>query len=153
MSIINIFSFLPQFGTNFFGASANYIHRFSSKSHARVAGRVGRYLRFSYIYLWLVWHWNFFIWNLTSCYCFELFPCSTNLDFEIGGGRRISEFSTVRMMYNIGIQVVILLLRSFWPWPICSQLVTLLLDQTCSVLLMQTALLLSSKRCYHTDSV
>nr|CAB3499190.1 unnamed protein product [Digitaria exilis] len=64
-----------KFGTNFFGASANYIHRFSSKSHARVAGRVGRYL-------------------------------STNLDFEIGGGRRISEFSTVRMMYNIGIQGV-----------------------------------------------
>ncbi|XP_066324535.1 chaperone protein dnaJ 13-like [Miscanthus floridulus] len=59
-----------KFGTNFFGASAHYTHRFSSKSHARIAGRVG----------------------------------STALDFEIGGGRRISEFSTVRMMYNIGIQ-------------------------------------------------
>lgn len=31
---------------------------------------------------------------------------STALDFEIGGGRRISEFSTVRMLYNIGIQGV-----------------------------------------------
>ncbi|NP_001148855.2 Chaperone protein dnaJ 13 [Zea mays] len=61
-----------KFGTNFFGASAHYTHRFSSKSHARIAGRVG----------------------------------STILDFEIGGGRRISEFSTVRMMYNIGIQGV-----------------------------------------------
>ncbi|ONM05225.1 Chaperone protein dnaJ 13 [Zea mays] len=61
-----------NFGTNFFGASAHYTHRFSSKSHARIAGRVG----------------------------------STILDFEIGGGRRISEFSTVRMMYNIGIQGV-----------------------------------------------
>ncbi|XP_066373726.1 chaperone protein dnaJ 13-like [Miscanthus floridulus] len=60
-----------KFGTNFFGASAHYTHRFS-KSHARIAGRVG----------------------------------STALDFEIGGGRRISEFSTVRMMYNIGIQGV-----------------------------------------------
>jgi len=61
-----------KFGTNFFGASAHYIHRFSSKSHARIAGRVG----------------------------------STALDFEIGGGRQVSEFSTVRMMYNIGIQVI-----------------------------------------------
>ncbi|CAM0956533.1 unnamed protein product [Alopecurus aequalis] len=31
---------------------------------------------------------------------------STALDFEIGGGRRTSEFSTVRMLYNIGIQGV-----------------------------------------------
>ncbi|CAN6310529.1 unnamed protein product [Urochloa humidicola] len=61
-----------KFGTNFFGATAHYVHRFSSKSHARIAGRVG----------------------------------SSALDFEIGGGRRISEFSTVRMMYNIGIQGV-----------------------------------------------
>uniref|UniRef100_M8CQQ4 Chaperone protein dnaJ 13 n=1 Tax=Aegilops tauschii TaxID=37682 RepID=M8CQQ4_AEGTA len=61
-----------KFGTNSFGASAHYTHRFSSKSHGRIAGRVG----------------------------------STALDFEIGGGRRISEFSTVRMLYNIGIQGV-----------------------------------------------
>ncbi|KAK1695310.1 hypothetical protein QYE76_012007 [Lolium multiflorum] len=61
-----------KIGTNSFGASANYTHHFSSKSHGRVAGRVG----------------------------------STALDFEIGGGRRISEFSTVRMLYNIGIQGV-----------------------------------------------
>uniref|UniRef100_A0ACD5TN96 Uncharacterized protein n=1 Tax=Avena sativa TaxID=4498 RepID=A0ACD5TN96_AVESA len=59
-------------GTNSFGASAHYTHHFSSKSHGRVAGRVG----------------------------------SMALDFEIGGGRRISEFSTVRMLYNIGIQGV-----------------------------------------------
>ncbi|KAM3402595.1 hypothetical protein ACQJBY_006448 [Aegilops geniculata] len=64
-----------KFGTNSFGASAHYTHRFSSKSHGRIAGRVG----------------------------------STALDFEIGGGRRISEFSTVRMLYNIGIQPVILI--------------------------------------------
>ncbi|KAM0864943.1 hypothetical protein ACQ4PT_043599 [Festuca glaucescens] len=61
-----------KIGTNSFGASAHYTHHFSSKSHGRVAGRVG----------------------------------STALDFEIGGGRRISEFSTVRMLYNIGIQGV-----------------------------------------------
>ncbi|KAK3156876.1 hypothetical protein QOZ80_2AG0113240 [Eleusine coracana subsp. coracana] len=61
-----------KFGTNSFGASAHYTHRFSPKSHGRIAGRVG----------------------------------SSALDFEIGGGRRISEFSTVRMMYNIGIQGV-----------------------------------------------
>ncbi|VAI74101.1 unnamed protein product [Triticum turgidum subsp. durum] len=29
---------------------------------------------------------------------------STALDFEIGEGRWITEFSTVRMLYNIGIQ-------------------------------------------------
>lgn len=61
-----------KIGTNSFGASAHYTHHFSSKSHGRVAGRVG----------------------------------STALDFEIGAGRRISEFSTVRMLYNIGIQGV-----------------------------------------------
>lgn len=61
-----------KIGTNSFGASAHYNHHFSSKSHGRVAGRVG----------------------------------STALDFEIGAGRRISEFSTVRMLYNIGIQGV-----------------------------------------------
>ncbi|BAT11588.1 chaperone protein dnaJ 13 [Oryza sativa Japonica Group] len=61
-----------KLGTNYFGASAHYTRYFSTKSHGRVAGRVG----------------------------------STALDFEIGGGRRISEFSTVRMIYNIGIQGV-----------------------------------------------
>lgn len=61
-----------KFGTSFFGASGHYVHRLSSKSHARIAGRVG----------------------------------STALDFEIGGGRRMSDFSTVRMMYNIGVQGV-----------------------------------------------
>ncbi|XP_020094069.1 chaperone protein dnaJ 13 isoform X2 [Ananas comosus] len=59
-----------KFGTSFFGASAHYTHHFSSKSHGRIAGRIG----------------------------------STALEFEIGGGRRISDFSTVRMLYNIGIQ-------------------------------------------------
>lgn len=29
---------------------------------------------------------------------------STAIEFEIGGGRRISDFSTVRMLYNVGIQ-------------------------------------------------
>lgn len=59
-----------KFGTSLFGASGHYTHHFSSKSHGRVACRIG----------------------------------STALDFEIGGGRRISDFSTVRMLYNIGIQ-------------------------------------------------
>ncbi|CAA6666783.1 unnamed protein product [Spirodela intermedia] len=59
-----------KFGSSSFGASAHYTHWFSSKSHGRVAGRVG----------------------------------STDLEFEIGGGRRISNFSTLRMLYTIGIQ-------------------------------------------------
>jgi hypothetical protein len=41
--LFNLF-FSPQFGTNSFGASAHYTHRFSSKSHGRIAGRVGRYV-------------------------------------------------------------------------------------------------------------
>ncbi|KAL6906536.1 hypothetical protein ACP4OV_004137 [Aristida adscensionis] len=61
-----------KFGTNSVGATAHYTHRFSSKSHGRIAGRVG----------------------------------SMATDFEIGGGRKISEFSTVRMIYNIGFQGV-----------------------------------------------
>ncbi|PON93020.1 Terminal organelle assembly protein [Trema orientale] len=59
-----------KFGTSSFGASAHYTHRFSSKSHGRIAGKVG----------------------------------STNLELEVGGGRKVSKFSTVRMMYSIGIQ-------------------------------------------------
>uniref|UniRef100_A0A803NDQ0 J domain-containing protein n=1 Tax=Chenopodium quinoa TaxID=63459 RepID=A0A803NDQ0_CHEQI len=59
-----------KFGTSSFGASAHYTHRFSSKSHGRITGRLG----------------------------------SNALEFEIGGGRRISDFSTVRMLYSIGIQ-------------------------------------------------
>ncbi|XXG43082.1 hypothetical protein AAC387_Pa01g3198 [Persea americana] len=57
-------------GTSSFGASAHYTHHFSSKSHGRIAGRIG----------------------------------STALEFEVGGGRRISDFSTIRMLYTIGIQ-------------------------------------------------
>ncbi|KNA21480.1 hypothetical protein SOVF_042810 [Spinacia oleracea] len=59
-----------KLGTSSFGASAHYTHRFSSKSHGRITGRVG----------------------------------SNALELEIGGGRRISNFSTVRMLYSIGIQ-------------------------------------------------
>ncbi|CAO2827249.1 unnamed protein product [Amaranthus hypochondriacus] len=59
-----------KLGTGFFGASAYYTHRFSSKSHGRIAGRVG----------------------------------SNALELEIGGGRKISNFSTIRMLYSIGIQ-------------------------------------------------
>ncbi|KAF4353086.1 hypothetical protein F8388_016931 [Cannabis sativa] len=59
-----------KLGTSSFGASAHYNHRFSSKSHGRIGGKVG----------------------------------STNLELEVGGGRKISSFSTVRMMYSIGIQ-------------------------------------------------
>ncbi|GAB4858038.1 Chaperone protein dnaJ 13 [Ancistrocladus abbreviatus] len=59
-----------KFGTSSFGASARYTHRFSSKSHGRIAGRFG----------------------------------SNALELEIGGGRRVSNFSTVRMLYSIGIQ-------------------------------------------------
>ncbi|CAN1333537.1 Chaperone protein dnaJ 13 [Linum perenne] len=57
-------------GTAYIGASAQYVHRFSSKSHGRIAGRYG----------------------------------STALEIEIGGGRKISDLTTVRMMYSIGIQ-------------------------------------------------
>ncbi|XP_058086825.1 chaperone protein dnaJ 13 [Magnolia sinica] len=59
-----------KFGTSSFGASAHYTRHFSSKSHGRIAGRIG----------------------------------STALEFEVGGGRRISDFSTVRMLYTLGIQ-------------------------------------------------
>ncbi|XP_011001497.1 PREDICTED: chaperone protein dnaJ 13-like [Populus euphratica] len=59
-----------KIGTSSFAASAHYTHRFSSKSHGRIAGRFG----------------------------------STNLEFEVGGGRKLSNFSTVRMLYTIGIQ-------------------------------------------------
>ncbi|KAM3296476.1 hypothetical protein ACQJBY_038691 [Aegilops geniculata] len=38
----------------------------------------------------------------------QLVKDSTALDFEIGEGRWITEFSTVRMLYNIGIHVNIL---------------------------------------------
>ncbi|KAL7165090.1 hypothetical protein ACSBR2_040882 [Camellia fascicularis] len=59
-----------KIGTSSFGASAHYTHRFSTKSHGRIAGRVG----------------------------------STMLELEVGGGRKISQFSTVRMLYSVGIQ-------------------------------------------------
>ncbi|KAH8521282.1 hypothetical protein H0E87_002363 [Populus deltoides] len=59
-----------KIGTSSFAASAHYTHRFSSKSHGRIAGRFG----------------------------------STNLEVEVGGGRKLSNFSTVRMLYTIGIQ-------------------------------------------------
>ncbi|XP_057478462.1 chaperone protein dnaJ 13-like isoform X1 [Actinidia eriantha] len=59
-----------KIGTSSFGATAHYTHRFSAKSHGRIAGRVG----------------------------------SSNLEIEIGGGRKISQFSTVRMLYSVGIQ-------------------------------------------------
>lgn len=59
-----------KLGTSSFGASAHYTHRFSTKSHGRIAGKVG----------------------------------STALEFEVGGGRKISQFSTVRMLYTVGIQ-------------------------------------------------
>jgi DnaJ family protein C protein 11 len=59
-----------KFGTSSFGASAHYTHRFSSKSHGRIVGKVG----------------------------------STTLELEVGGGRKVSNFSSVRMLYSIGIQ-------------------------------------------------
>lgn len=54
------------------GASARYTRKLSSKSHGRIAGRIG----------------------------------SNALEIEVGGGRKISEFSTVRMMYTIGLKGV-----------------------------------------------
>ncbi|KAM4085666.1 hypothetical protein ACJW30_10G044200 [Castanea mollissima] len=62
-----------KFGTSSFLASAHYTHRFSSKSHGRIVGKVG----------------------------------STTLELEVGGGRKISNFSTVRMLYSIGIQGIV----------------------------------------------
>lgn len=59
-----------KIGTSSFGASAHYTHRFSTKSHGRIAGRVG----------------------------------SSTLEIEVGGGRKISQFSTVRMLYSVGIR-------------------------------------------------
>ncbi|XP_073047860.1 chaperone protein dnaJ 13 [Primulina eburnea] len=62
-----------KLGASSFGATAQYTHRFSSKSHGRIAGTVG----------------------------------SGALAFEIGGGRKISKFSTIRMLYSIGIQGIL----------------------------------------------
>lgn len=49
-------------------------------------------------------------WRIACNYVLVLhvlnWTCSTALEFEIGGGRRISDFSTMRMLYNIGIQVI-----------------------------------------------
>ncbi|CAI9095813.1 OLC1v1031835C1 [Oldenlandia corymbosa var. corymbosa] len=59
-----------KIGHGSFGISAHYTHRFSEKSHGRIAGKFG----------------------------------SSALEFEVGGGRKITEFSTVRMLYSIGIQ-------------------------------------------------
>ncbi|PQQ13699.1 chaperone protein dnaJ 13 [Prunus yedoensis var. nudiflora] len=57
-------------GIDSFAASAHYNHRFSSKSHGRIVGKIG----------------------------------SNALEVEVGGGRKLSNFSTVRMLYSIGIQ-------------------------------------------------
>ncbi|XVF51735.1 hypothetical protein PTKIN_Ptkin04bG0208800 [Pterospermum kingtungense] len=59
-----------KFGTHSSGLSAHYTHRFSSKSHGLIAGRIG----------------------------------STVLEVEVGGGRKVSDFSTVHMLYRIGIR-------------------------------------------------
>ncbi|CAN4127621.1 unnamed protein product [Withania somnifera] len=59
-----------KLGTGSFGASARYTHHFSTKSHGRIAARIG----------------------------------STALELELGGGRKVSKFSTVRMLYSVGIQ-------------------------------------------------
>ncbi|GJS42023.1 DnaJ heat shock N-terminal domain-containing protein, partial [Tanacetum coccineum] len=59
-----------RIGTSGIGAVGRYTHRFSSKSHGRITGKIG----------------------------------SGALELEIGGGRNISELSTVRMLYTIGIQ-------------------------------------------------
>ncbi|XP_031501824.1 chaperone protein dnaJ 13 [Nymphaea colorata] len=62
-----------KFGVGSFGATTHYTRYFSSKSHGRIAGRIG----------------------------------STAIEFEVGGGRKISDFSTVRFLYTIGIQGVL----------------------------------------------
>ncbi|PWA87522.1 DNAJ heat shock N-terminal domain-containing protein [Artemisia annua] len=59
-----------RIGTSAVGAVGRYTHRFSSKSHGRITGKIG----------------------------------SGALELEVGGGRKISELSTVRMLYTIGIQ-------------------------------------------------
>ncbi|BBG94176.1 DNAJ heat shock N-terminal domain-containing protein [Prunus dulcis] len=60
-------------GIDSFAASAHYNHRFSSKSHGRIVGKIG----------------------------------SNALEVEVGGGRKLSNFSTVRMLYSIGIQILL----------------------------------------------
>ncbi|KAI9111064.1 hypothetical protein K1719_017939 [Acacia pycnantha] len=62
-----------KFGTSSFDVAAHYTHHLSSKSHGRIAGRIG----------------------------------SSTLEIEIGGGRKVSKFSTVRWLYTIGIQGII----------------------------------------------
>lgn len=43
-----------QLGTGSFGATANYTHRFSTKSHGRIGARIGRFIdvyNSSYLFL------------------------------------------------------------------------------------------------------
>ncbi|CAI8589149.1 unnamed protein product [Vicia faba] len=61
-----------KFGTGSFETSVHYTHRFSSKSHGCIAGRIG----------------------------------SSSIEMEVGGGRKLSKFSTVRWLYVVGIQGV-----------------------------------------------
>lgn len=48
--ILSIFAYMwyasnvMQLGTGSFGATANYTHRFSTKSHGRIAARIGRFI-------------------------------------------------------------------------------------------------------------
>ncbi|XP_069144713.1 chaperone protein dnaJ 13 isoform X2 [Solanum lycopersicum] len=92
-----------KLGTGSFGATANYTHRFSTKSHGRIGARIGSSNK--------EWHFLGFL----ACFIYvprELYvqvkpktpQSSTALELELGGGRKVSEFSTIRMLYSIGIQ-------------------------------------------------
>ncbi|WJX55039.1 Chaperone protein dnaJ 13 [Trifolium repens] len=59
-----------KLGTGSFETAVQYTHRFSSKSHGSIGGRVG----------------------------------SSSIEMEVGGGRKISKFSSVRWMYVVGLQ-------------------------------------------------
>lgn len=69
-----------KIGVGAFGLTAHCTRWFSSKSHGRIAGRVG----------------------------------SGALELEIGGGRKVSNFSTVRMLYTIGIQGIFWKFELHW---------------------------------------
>ncbi|RZC31066.1 Chaperone protein dnaJ 13 isoform E [Glycine soja] len=96
-----------KFGTGSFETSVHYTHRFSPKSLGCIVGRVGRLIpSISYPFLQT---YSIYIWHPTSMAKEDFFFVVIRIEFsslevEVGGGRKLSKFSSVRWLYIIGIQ-------------------------------------------------